>query len=737
MRRSDIEDIPPMPDPSSSETLVFEVDGMTCASCAVRIERVLARQPGVDNASVNFAGGRARVRASSGTDPGNLRTAVQKIGYDLALADPAQPSGISDRYASEARSQWQRFWFAAALSLPAMILGMTAGMSGWSLWVQALLTTPVVLIIGAPFHRVAFKQARVGTAGMDTLISLGSLTAYGWSWWAMFNHGEVFFETAAVIITLITLGRAFEAQAKGAAARSVTALLELGARQARIRTKEGEASVSIDQVLPGDILIVRPGEKVPTDATIIEGTSSFDESMLTGESVAVTKGEGQEIFGATVNQEGLIAARATRVGEETALYQIVRLVEQAQAGKAPVQRLADRISAVFVPAVILIAFATLLAWLSIDGDLSAAVRAAVAVLIIACPCALGLATPTAIMVGSGRGAELGILFKNPEVFERARAVDAVLFDKTGTLTTGAMTLVEIETDESLDIFLRRVAAVELAGGHPIGVAVALGTEERGLEVPAASDVELVPGLGVIGTVDGRLVVAGKPKLLADRGLHIPERFESMMRVWEEEGKTAFLGGYDGEVRGALAVADSVRPSAQRAIQILKDLGLQTGMVTGDNLRTANTVAREVGVETVVADVLPADKFVEVGLMQRQGRTVAFVGDGINDAPALTAADLGIAIGTGTDVAVEAADVVLMSGDPLLVAAAIRLARRTLGAIKGNLFWAFAYNLAAIPLAAFGLLDPRIAAGAMAFSSVSVVANSLRLRAYDPFSGATT
>ena len=725
-----------MHDPSSSDTLVFDIEGMTCASCAVRIERVLAGQPGVDNASVNFAGGRARVRASSDTDPINLRAAVQRIGYDLSLADTAHPSGVSDRYAAEAKAQWKRFWIAATLSLPAMALGMTAGMSGWSLWVQALLTTPVVLVVGAPFHRMAWKQARAGSAGMDTLISLGSLTAYGWSWWAIFNHGEVFFETAAIIITLITLGRAFEAKAKGSAARSVTALLELGARQARIRTHDGDTSVAIDQVLPGDILIVRPGEKVPTDGTIIEGNSSFDESMLTGESVAVTRGVGQEVFGATVNQEGLVAVRATRVGEETALFQIVRLVEEAQAGKAPIQRLADQISAVFVPAVILIAAATLVAWLTIDGDLADAVRAAVAVLIIACPCALGLATPTAIMVGSGRGAELGILFRNPEVFERARAVDTVLFDKTGTLTTGAMTLVELDTDEDVDTFLQRIAAVELAGGHPIGVAVALGAEERGIEVPNASDVELVAGLGVTGTVDGLWVVAGKPKLLADQGLHISDRFESAMRSWEEQGKTAFLGGYDGEVRGALAVADSIRPSAPRAIKILKDLGLRTVMVTGDNLRTANTVAREVGIETVVADVLPADKFGEVGLLQRQGRTVAFVGDGINDAPALTAADLGIAIGTGTDVAVEAADVVLMSGDPLLVAGAVRLARRTVAAIRGNLFWAFAYNLAAVPLAALGLLDPRIAAGAMAFSSVSVVVNSLRLRSYDPFVGAT-
>ena len=660
-----------------------------------------------------------------------LRAAVQKIGYDISPTASVQPSAIANRYSADAATQWRRFWLAAALSLPAMVLGMTVEMSEWSMWVQALLTTPVVLFIGTPFHRIAWKQARVGTAGMDTLISLGSLTAYGWSWWAMFNHQDVFFETAAIIITLITLGRAFEAKAKGRAARSVTALLELGAREARIRTDAGEINVPIDQVLPGDVLIVRPGEKVPTDGTILEGSSSFDESMLTGESLAIAKGVGQEVYGATVNQQGLIAVRATRVGEETALSQIVRLVEEAQSGKAPVQRLADRISAVFVPVVILVALATFAVWTIIDGDLAEAVRASVAVLIIACPCALGLATPTAIMVGSGRGAELGILFKNPEVFERARAVDTVLFDKTGTLTTGAMTLVGLETDERVEVFLGRVAAVELAGGHPIGIAVALGAEQRGLEVPKATAVELTPGMGVIGTVDGVDVVAGKPKLAADRGLVIPDRFEEAIRRWAEEGKTSFLGGYDGEVRGALAVADSVRPTSELAVRALKEMGLQTGMVTGDNLRTANAVAREVGVETVVADVLPADKIGEVESIQRQGRTVAFVGDGINDAPALTAADLGIAIGTGTDVAVEAADVVLTSGDPLLVATAIRLARKTLATIKGNLFWAFAYNLAAIPLAAFGLLDPRIAAGAMAFSSVSVVANSLRLRSYQP------
>jgi heavy metal translocating P-type ATPase len=715
----------------AAATISFDVEGMTCASCAVRIERVLSRQPGVEAATVNFAGARARVRATNAVDRTTLINAVKKIGYDLALADPASHSTATDRYTVEEKLQWRRFVVSAALSLPTAALAMTTDMALWSQWVQLILVTPVVFWAGWQFHRVAWKQALSRTATMDTLISLGSVAAYGWSVWALFNRGDVFFETAGIIITLITLGRAFEARAKGRASQAVTSLLSLGAREARIRGAQGDRLFPTEQVLPGDVLVVLPGEKIPTDGMIIEGRSSVDESMLTGESTGVEKQVGDDVFGATVNQEGMVLIRATKVGEETALSQIVRMVEAAQEGKAPVQRLADRISAVFVPVVILLAAGTLLIWLWTGNSAAEAVRASVAVLIIACPCALGLATPTAIMVGCGRGAELGVLYKNPEVFEGAQGVDSVLFDKTGTLTTGAMTLTDLDTTEDPDTFLRLVAGVQAAGAHPIGKATALGAEQRGLELPPASNVQTVPGLGVMGEVEGRLVVAGKAKLAADRGLIVPDRYVATVARWEAEGKTAFVAGYDGEVRGALAVADQLRTSASAAVSALRELGLEVAMITGDNRRTADVIAGQAGVDKVVAEVLPGEKAAYVRTLQHQGKRVAFVGDGINDAPALIQADLGVAVGTGTDVAIEAGGVVLMSGDPRQVPLAIRLARRTLRTIKGNLFWAFAYNVGAIPLAAFGLLDPMIAAGAMAFSSVSVVANSLRLRRFKP------
>ena len=713
----------------TKDTITFDVEGMTCASCAARIERVLGKQPGVEAATVNLAAARARVRTSGEVDERTLIDAVGKIGYDLSTADPAEHGRAAHVHSAGETAQWRKFWIAAALSLPAMVLAMTGEMNTTNAWWQLLLTAPVVLWIGAQFHRVAWKQARSGTVGMDTLISLGSLTAFFWSLWAMFNHGEVFFETAAIIVTLITLGRALEARAKGQAGRALTSLLELGARQARVRSASGEKMIDIEAVLPGDLMVVRPGEKVPTDGTIVEGTSSLDESMLTGESVAVRKGDGEEVFGATINQEGLIVVRASRVGEETALNRIVALVEEAQAGKAPVQRLADRISAVFVPAVILIALGTLVWWLLADQGTAAAVRAAVAVLIIACPCALGLATPTAIMVGSGRGAELGILFKNPEVFERAQRVEALVFDKTGTLTTGAMTLTDVITDEDQVQLLAAVAAVELAGGHPIGKAVALGAEERGMVVGKAEAVEAIAGMGVVGRYDGEEWVIGKPKFLADRGLAIPDRYLNAIPPLEQVGKTAFLAGTDGVARAVVAVADTVRESSAAAVRSITEMGIETGLLTGDNARTAEAIASQVGIRRVMAEVLPGEKAEEIRRWQADGKQVAFVGDGVNDAPALTTADLGIAIGTGTDVAVESADVVLMSGDPGLIPTALGLARRTLSVIKQNLFWAFAYNVAAIPLAALGLLDPMVAAGAMALSSVSVVTNSLRLRRF--------
>jgi cation-transporting ATPase V/Cu+-exporting ATPase len=719
-----------------ASTIDFDVEGMTCASCAARIEKALARQPGVEAASVNLAASRARVRVEEGVNPQSLKDAVDKIGY--RLADPADRGpGEHDHGAghrgSEELAQWRRFWIAAALTAPVLIMAMAGSMGSTALWVQFALATPVVLGIGWQFHRVALRQARQLTVGMDTLISLGSLAAYGWSVWAILAsgamEGAVFFETAAVIVTLITLGRALEARAKGQANRALTSLLELGATEARVRKDGKERLLPIDQVLPGDLMVVHPGEKIPTDGQIVEGESSFDESMLTGESNSVVKTVGAEVFGATINQQGLVVVRVTKVGRETALSRIVALVEEAQAGKAPVQRLADRISGIFVPIVIGLAGLTLFAWLAFDHPLSEAVRAAVAVLIIACPCALGLATPTAIMVGSGRGAELGILFRNPEVFERAQRVQTVVFDKTGTLTTGAMSLSDLVTDEDEAVLLHRVASVEAAAGHPIGIAVALGAESRGIELGHPERLESLGGLGVVGTVDGVEVVVGKAKLLADRGLQIAERFLGELVRLEREGKTAFLAGYAGEARAALAVADTLRPSAAATVRELAELGISVGMLTGDNHVTAQTIADQLGISSVISEVLPGEKADQIQFLQRNGQTVAFVGDGINDAPALAAADLGIAIGTGTDVAVETADVVLMSGDPALIPQAIAVARRTLSAIRQNLFWAFGYNAAAIPLAAFGLLDPMVAAGAMAFSSVSVVLNSLRLRRF--------
>ncbi len=712
--------------------ITFEVDGMTCAACATRIERVLGKQDGVDGAAVNFAGARATIRPGANVDADALRAAVQKIGYDIRVVSDEERTDMVAKYSEEERTQWRRFWWSAGLSIPLMALAMLGPMDAtWSRLVQWALATPVVFVMGAQFHRVALKQARTLGASMDTLISLGTLVAYGYSVWAVFAGEHVFFETAGMITTLILLGKSFEARAKGRASNAIRALLELGARQANILRDGREITVAVESLIPGDQMVVRPGEKVPTDGVIVDGVSSLDESMLTGESLPVDKATGDDVYGATVNQHGRLVIRATRVGSETALAQIVRMVEDAQASKAPVQRLADRVSAVFVPTVILIAIGTAAVWLALDNPFTDALRAAVAVLIIACPCALGLATPTAIMVGSARGAELGVLFKNAEVFERSRAVDTVVFDKTGTLTTGMMSLVDVETSADESTFLRLVGSVEAWSEHPIGRAVALGVEERGVELIPVSDFEAVSGHGVVGTVDGVRVVVGKPKLAADQGLAVSDRWLDRMAELEASGRTAFVAGWDGSAQGVIAVADVVRDTSSSSVSRLGLMGVDTAMITGDNLRTAEAIARQVGIDRVMAEVLPGDKADEVARLQASGSLVAFVGDGINDAPALTRADLGLAIGTGTDVAIESGDVVLMSGNPELAATAIGLARRTFRTIKENLFWAFFYNVAAIPLAALGFLDPMIAAAAMAFSSVSVVTNSLRLKRWSP------
>jgi copper-transporting P-type ATPase V len=705
---------------------------MTCATCAVRIEKVLSRQPGVHQAMVNLATTSAEVETEDPTGLDVLVAAVDKIGYRITPRHHRDPTrDMTEHYHDDERSQWRLFWFSAALSLPAMLLAMLGPDQTWSLVVQGLLVTPVVVYAGRQYHRVALRQARSLSANMDTLISMGSLAAYLYSIWALATGHHVYFETAGVIITLITLGRAFEARAKGRASTAVHMLLDLTAKEARVLREGRTVMVPVETLVPDDVLVVFPGEKVPTDGVIVDGSSSLDESMLTGESMPVDKVVGDAVYGATVNQEGRITVKTTAVGADTALAGIIRMVETAQGSKAPIQRLADRISSFFVPTVIALAIITAVAWLLSGAEVSDAFRIGVAVLIIACPCALGLATPTAVMVGSGRGAEMGILFKRAEVFERAGHIDTVLFDKTGTLTTGVMTLADVTADEDTDDFLRLVASVEAVSGHPIGRAVALGADDRGIELARPDDVETVPGLGVVGTVGGMEIVVGKPKLHADRGLHIADRWLDQMADLEGEGKTVFLGGWDGEVKGLVAVADQTRPESVAAVDRLAHAGIQAAMITGDNLRAATRVGNDIGVAMVRAEVLPGEKALVVEELQATGRKVAFVGDGINDAPALTQADIGMAVGSGTDVAVEAGDVVLLNGDPRLVPVAIDLADRTLRTIRQNLFWAFAYNTAAIPLAAFGLLDPMIAAGAMAFSSVSVVLNALRLKRFRP------
>jgi heavy metal translocating P-type ATPase len=711
-------------------SLIFDVDGMTCASCAVRVERVLNKQEGVESAVVNFAGSEARVRGGADLDLSRITDAVGKIGYEIHLVEEAEErKSVVERYDDEVRFQWRNFIAAGLLTLPVFILAMTGQDARWSLIVQWALVTPVEFYFGWQFHEAALKRVRSFGANMDTLVSIGTLAAYSYSVWAFFNGQPVFFETAGAIITLILLGRFFEARAKGRASAAITKLLELGAKQARVLRDGQPVMVPIEEVRVGDMILIKPGEKVPTDGAIEEGRSSLDESMLTGESVPIDKGPGDNVYGATINQQGLLTIRANRVGADTALAQIVHLVEEAQASKAPVQKLADRISGVFVPVVMLIALATFGTWFVATNDVAQALTAAVAVLIIACPCALGLATPTAIMVGSGRGAELGVIFKGAEVFERSRAIETILFDKTGTLTRGMMSLSDIRTEEDEERFLYLAGSVEAASEHPVARAVALGAEERDIELGKAVDFENFAGQGVRGTIDGIRVVVGKAKLLADQGMLIADRYLDEAARLESEGRTVFLVGWDAEARGVLAVADTLRATARPAVDALQKMGVEVAMITGDNQRTAASIAAETGIDQFVAEVMPGEKAEQVRRFQAQGKTVAFVGDGINDAPALTQADLGMAIGTGTDVAIEAGDVILMSGDPALAETAMKLARATFKTIKQNLFWAFFYNAAMIPLAAAGLLNPMFAAAAMAFSSVSVVTNSLRLRRF--------
>jgi P-type Cu+ transporter len=700
-------------------TIELDIGGMTCASCAARVEKKLNRMAGV-TATVNFATERAEVAVAQGVSAQDLITTVEQTGYTARLAQP--------RAASDLSLLRRRLWTSVVLALPVVALAMVPAwhFPAWQ-WVSLALTTPVVAYGGGPFHRAALTNLRHGVATMDTLISMGTLAAYAWSVWAIVTGGaEIYLEVAAGVTVLILTGRYLEARSKRRAGAALRALFELGAKEATILRDGVEVRVPVDQLAVGDLFMVRPGEKIATDGVVHDGTSAVDLSMVTGESVPVEVGPGDPVVGATVNASGRLLVRATRVGADTQLAQMAKLAEQAQNGKAAVQRLADRISGVFVPVVIVLALGTLGFWLATGHGLNTAFTAAVAVLIIACPCALGLATPTALLVGTGRGAQIGILIKGPEVLESTRRVDTVVLDKTGTVTTGRMTLVGVTpaAGEDGDAVLRAAGALEAASEHPIGQAIARGAAARGA-LPAVQAFANLEGLGVRGTVEGREVVIGRARLMRDLGVTVPAGLEPA------HGQTAVLIAWDGQVRGLLSVSDVVKPTSRAAVVALRDLGLTPVLLTGDNTTVARAVAAEVGITEVIAEVLPADKVETVKRLQAEGRTVAMVGDGVNDAAALAQADLGLAMGTGTDVAIEASDLTLVRGDLTAAADAIGLSRRTLRIIQGNLFWAFAYNIAAIPLAAAGLLSPMIAGAAMAFSSVFVVTNSLRLRRFRP------
>jgi Cu+-exporting ATPase len=777
--------------PATTETatagpkVVSEVElligGMTCASCAARVEKKLNRMDGV-TATVNYATEKAKVSYPAGIQVADLIATVVKTGYTAeepppppepeprtgtaapkAATDTRSRTGTAPQTQGEAGqaspaedpgliSLRQRLIVSALLAAPVVLMAMVPALQfdDWQ-WLSLTLAAPVVVWGGLPFHRAALTNARHGAATMDTLVSVGTLAAFGWSLWALFlgdagmpgMHDEfrltvsrmdaastIYLEVAAGVVAFILLGRYLEARSKRRAGAALRALLELGAKDVCVLRDGREVRIPVSALAVGDRFVVRPGEKIATDGTVVEGTSAVDASMLTGESVPVDVGAGDTVTGATVNAGGRLVVEAARVGADTQLARMAKLVEDAQNGKAEVQRLADRISSVFVPVVLLIALGTLLTWLLADGDVTAAFTAAVAVLIIACPCALGLATPTALMVGTGRGAQLGILIKGPEVLESTRRVDTVVLDKTGTVTTGRMTLQEVHAAEGTDEkeLLRLAGALEHASEHPVARAIAAGAEERIGPLPAVEHFENVPGRGVRGRVEGHEVAVGR---LVEFDAELPEEVARARREAETEGRTAVVVGWDGVARGVVTVADAVKETSAEAVRQLRALGLRPVLLTGDNRAVAEAVARTVGIEPgdVIAEVLPEDKVEAVKRLRAAGRTVAMVGDGVNDAAALATADLGLAMGTGTDAAIEAGDLTLVRGDLRVAADAIRLSRRTLATIKGNLAWAFGYNVAALPLAAAGLLNPMIAGAAMAFSSVFVVTNSLRLRRF--------
>jgi Cu+-exporting ATPase len=738
----------------------LDIGGMTCASCAARIEKRLNKLDGVV-ASVNYATERAKVTVPNGVTVDDLVAQVESAGYTARLHERLGPSTgeteTSELDIDETAALRTRLLISIALAVPVVLTAMIPALQfdAWQ-WLSLTLAAPVVTWGAWPFHRAAWLNLRHATATMDTLISVGVLAAFGWSIYALFwgtageigmTHGfswtaepgegasQIYLEVAAGVTVFILAGRYFEARAKRRSGAALRALLELGAKDVAVIRDGTEVRIPIDQLSVGDHFVVRPGEKVASDGTVIDGSSAIDTSLLTGEPVPVEVGPGDPVTGATVNAGGRLLVEATRVGTDTALAQIARLVEEAQTGTAPVQRLADRVSAIFVPVVIALAVGTLGFWLTAAAtdSVTFAFTAAVAVLIIACPCALGLATPTALMVGTGRGAQLGILIKGPEVLESTREIDTIVLDKTGTVTTGKMALADVVTTAGTTVeqALRLAGSLEDASEHPIAQAIATGARTRGTELVPVESFANTQGLGVSGVVDGHAVVAGRERFLADWSLRLPDDLQAAKDAAEQDGFTAVLVGWDGAARAVFVVADTIKDTSAEAVARFRELGLRPVLLTGDNERAARAVAVKVGIDDVIAEVLPEDKVDVVRRLQNEGRVVAMVGDGVNDAAALAQADLGLAMGTGTDVAIEASDLTLVRGDLRAAADAIRLSRRTLATIKGNLFWAFAYNVAAIPLAAAGLLNPMLAGAAMAISSLFVVSNSLRLRRFKP------